>query len=192
MPLQVGVRDNRGMKLLNGLSLFLIAMVCTLSAASAQAGPQSTATLMSCMTNPPTTSYQMLAVEDGFELHVFHHNGTKYMPIHSGTITPNDFELLKKRADYLQQMGSSAKIFFKTSECKNEGPVWKCFSKRSLKLRDLQAEGVSFHMVPRQTSTNNYTFHSMDTFLSFRQKEGHIQYDITSSYSFDKRDCIER
>lgn len=124
--------------------------------------------LMTCMTEFPTTSYQLMETEQGYELTVLHHNGTKYLPLHSGTITPNDLPKLIQRAEELQKMGRLSKILFKKEECSVKEGIWNCFGQSPAKLGELETQKVSFQMGRFKKDYEGYAWETILTSLSFR------------------------
>lgn len=141
--------------------------------------------LMTCMTEFPTTSYQLVEVEEGYRLTVLHHNGTKYLPLHSGVITPNDLPLLIKRAETMKKMGKLSNVLFKNEECSKKGVIWNCFSRRSAKLGELEVESVSFQMGHFKKDYEGYKWETYLTSLSF--KAG--QENFSMSYEYSPWEC---
>lgn len=140
---------------------------------------------MLCITEFPTTSYQITEEAEEFVLLTYHHNGTKYLPLYSGTITPNDLPMLAQRAEQLQKMGSVSYISFKKSECSNKGIYWKCSRKSPVKVGQLDVERVFFMMGKMEKKYEDYEWETVETYLSLKV-DGK---DLPINYSFMRADC---
>lgn len=141
---------------------------------------------VSCVTEFPTTTYQILEDEEQFHLVVLHHNGTKYLPLFSGTITPNDIPMLQERAEQMQKMGTYNKIPFKKEECKNKGLYWRCAAERKIQLGELEVDRVIFWMSKMEVKYDDeFEWSSTETLLSLKMGSKHLD----MRYSYFGNDC---
>lgn len=172
------------------MKLLIAAFVMGLSFSKGVAAEQ---LRMTCMTSEPTTTYLIYEREEDYKIVIFHHHGVKFMPIHTGTITPNDIGFLKNRAEKLQKMGYRAEVFFKKSECKNDGVLWTCYKRDTVMVGDLKADGVSFMMHKKKTIfAGQYEWISIETFMSFGEREGSMTTSIDMRYSYSERECVDQ
>ncbi len=94
-----------------------------------------------CMTEIPTTSFVVRDVEENTVVEVFHHNGTKYMPIFDGVATPNDVPTLVQKAQILSDLGNYMRFEWPREKCKKqEDLVSECFG--STEVQDLYGHKV--------------------------------------------------
>ena len=122
-----------------------------------------------CYTEPLTTTFVAEDLGEDYQLTVLHHNGVKYMPIHSGIITPNDLPYLKSQGEVLTKLGDRFTLKFKKENCKTYGE-WRfsCFTREVSKIGNLEVQ--SAHL---STSTNvqqifDYEFREVEVHLSLR------------------------
>lgn len=139
-----------------------------------------------CVTEFPTTSYFLTESEDLFTLKIYHHNGTQYLPLFSGTITPKDLSMLEHRSQILQKMGEMSTVSFQKNECSNKGIYWKCSRRRPVKIGELESSRVYFRMSKKEsTYDDDFSWKTTETMLSFMVAGE----DITMNYSFFENDC---
>jgi hypothetical protein len=72
---------------------------------------------LSCVTEFPTTSVYGEEQGDEFVVMVYHHNGTGYLPLHNGIITPNDLPVMQERAQIFESLGQLYEFRYPLSEC---------------------------------------------------------------------------
>lgn len=125
-------------------------------------------TVVRCVTSSPTTSYFIVEEPDRFDLIVYHHNGVNFMPIHSGTVAPHDLPMLFRRAEQLKKMGDRAVVSFSKNECKNDGILWRCFSKEPAQVGGLKVENVGFAMGHLESSYEGAKWSSTETYLHLK------------------------
>lgn len=75
------------------------------------------ATKLSCVTEFPTTSVYGEEQGDEFVVMVYHHNGTGYLPLHNGIITPNDLPVMQERAQVFESLGQLYEFRYPLSSC---------------------------------------------------------------------------
>ncbi len=71
-----------------------------------------------CVTELPTTSFFIETVQDEVKVTVIHHNGLQYAPFWSNFVVPNDFNLLKDRADLVLKLAPQMSAIWKKADCK--------------------------------------------------------------------------
>lgn len=147
---------------------------------------------MTCITTQPTTTYQIYERDEDYKLIIFHHHGVKYMPIYTGTITPNDLDFLQAQASKLQKLGYRSEVFFKKSECDVKGVLWTCYKKDTVMVGGLKADGVSFMMNKKKTIfAEQYEWTTIETYMSFGEKKGAVMTSIDMRYSYSDGDCVQ-
>ena len=83
--------------------------------------------LMLCMTEFPTTSIIAEKAGDEMVVRVIHHNGFKYMPLHSGIITPNDLPTMAKKAKDFEKLGNLYEFRWDMSKCeRTDNEIFSC------------------------------------------------------------------
>ncbi len=141
---------------------------------------------MSCVTNPPTTSYQIIEGQEHYHLTIYHHNGVGYLPLHSGVITPNDLPLLEKRGQILKKMGPQNRIPFLKSDCKNQNGYWRCQKKGETQLNDLTVSNIYFSMASKHvTYDESYSWQTIETHLFLQVGKE----NLIMNYPFNREDC---
>lgn len=69
--------------------------------------------VMACVTEFPSTSFDIETAGDKLNIQIINHNGPRYMPIYEGLITLEDLASLKESADVMQRLGSEIAIQWK-------------------------------------------------------------------------------
>lgn len=140
-----------------------------------------------CLTLPETTTLLLERDEDQVHLTLTHKNGTKYMPLHSGIITPSDLELLEKRAKILSEMGAEIKYSFPKERCQRRGERLTCGVRKQMKLGDVEIWGFDL-MVDRyelRSSLNPQpiVFHRADFGFTFKVSDRQYEaWNTTMNY----------
>lgn len=134
-----------------------------------------------CFTTPTTSSISGLESKDSLDIAIIHHNGVRYMPIHSGVITPNDIDYLKSRGEVLKKLGDEIHLSFPLSNCKSYGD-WKmsCYSRTPTKIGELKIDSASLISSTSTRELLGYQFHQIEMNLSVRV--GRFNYDIPLEY----------
>ena len=73
-----------------------------------------------CMTEFPTTSIAVQTEGDEVIARVIHHNGMKYMPLHSGIMTPNDLTHFADKAKVFAKLGDHYEFRWGRSKCERQ------------------------------------------------------------------------
>lgn len=94
------------------MNYFLIALTLLMVSVS------SFAMQLTCITAYPTTSVVSEIEGDEFVVHVYHHNGVRYMPLQTGIVTPNDLPNLAAKAELFELMGNHYALRWDLSDCK--------------------------------------------------------------------------
>jgi hypothetical protein len=82
---------------------------------------------LACMTETPTTTLVVQTKNGIVQFDLYHHFGVKYMPIHSGVITPNDLGTLSDRASLLADLGDHLTFTIPSDSCQMDGMIFNCF-----------------------------------------------------------------
>lgn len=82
---------------------------------------------LGCVTETPTTTFVAETRNGVVQFDLYHHNGVKFMPIHSGVITPNDLGTLSDRASLLADLGDHLSFTMPAESCQVEGSLFHCF-----------------------------------------------------------------
>jgi hypothetical protein len=72
---------------------------------------------LACVTEFPTTTVYGEEKGDEFVVTVYHHNGTGYMPLHSGIITPNDLPQMAEKAEDFARLGELYEFRYDLKDC---------------------------------------------------------------------------
>lgn len=142
-------------------------------------------TVLSCVTELPTTSYLISDEGDHYNLHIYHHNGVDFMPVHKGMVVPKEIPNLAKRAQTLMTMGVRPVVRFEKKECEQNGILWRCFTNKPKRLGELDTESVYFAMGKLDSNYDGFKWSSIETFLILNV-EGE---SMSVSLSFQEKDC---
>lgn len=83
---------------------------------------------MSCVTEYPTTSFFIREVDSTVIVEVFHHNGTGYMPIFEGLLTPNDVDNIAQKASIIKKLPATQRFEWPREKCEvQDTMVQSCF-----------------------------------------------------------------
>ena len=140
-------------------------------------------TLMSCATYHVTTSYALIETENEIELQVLHHNGTKFMPVHSGLITKFDLSTIAKNTEAIEKLGSRYVFRFSKDECQLTSEQWKCFSSNEQRQNENLVSKVSFQTYQKLTIIKGREYKSQVMALSLTLNGQNysmpMEYDVT-------------
>jgi len=118
-----------------------------------------------CITEFPTTSFVGFSGAGKIDIRFVNSNGVGYMPIHSGLITINDIELLKKRAEVLKNIPDVNEFSFDLKNCEvYQDQTFRCANGTSFKGKDGK------EMIPFSLSSIKHK----KTFSDFRYEETEI------------------
>lgn len=99
-----------------------------------------------CLSNPPTTSFVVETKNDVVTMTMIQSNGSRYMPIFNGTVTPNDFPFLQSEADFLTQVPDNSKFNWASANCKDNGnSVYECWRGSAITLGKLAIDSFLFY-----------------------------------------------
>jgi hypothetical protein len=70
-----------------------------------------------CITEFPTTSFELVKTEKELQVRVIHHNGTRFAPFWNGLIVPNDLPLLQSKASLIEKMDTRWKMSWPLEKC---------------------------------------------------------------------------
>ena len=108
------------------LSLFAVSLAFVSTSVLAAAKFQSSFRMV-CVTEFPTTSIVAEKVADEMVVQVFHHNGMKFMPLHSGIITPNDLPVMEQKAKEFAKIGDHYEFRWDVSKCERmDNEIFSC------------------------------------------------------------------
>lgn len=82
---------------------------------------------LGCVTETPTTTFIAQTKNGVVQFDLIHHFGVKYMPIHSGVITPYDLGTLSDRASLLADLGDHLTFTMPAEKCQVDGALFNCF-----------------------------------------------------------------
>lgn len=102
--------------------IFALITSCALNAVAGQKMD------MACVTEYPTTSFFIREVDSTVIVEVFHHNGTGYMPIFEGLLTPNDVDNITQKAAVLRKLPATQRFEWPREKCEvQDSMVQSCF-----------------------------------------------------------------
>lgn len=123
--------------------MILISIIFSLQAQAVS--QEGVALNLKCVTQAPTTSYVAKTEGDKIYMSVVHHNGTAYMPIFNGNITPSDLPLLKEHSELLQKLGERIEITFDKANCNSYGSgLYSCGLGKVTSKTNVPVERASF------------------------------------------------
>lgn len=149
----------------------------------AQAIPE---TRFVCATVPLTTTYALLETAGHYELRILHHNGLQFAPLHRGTVTTHDLDVLMKKSEILKEIGERASIPFLKSECRFQETSLNCFMRRDVKVGSLTLKNPSFRVSPRRIVTDLVDYPTHDVELFFRLGSEGVSFPM----EYSPRDCV--
>lgn len=83
---------------------------------------------LTCVTEFPTTSFLIEQKGEEVVARVIHHNGMKYQPLWSSTITPNDLSMLEERASVMNKLSTDMSFRWPRKNCVKHGEFrFECF-----------------------------------------------------------------
>lgn len=144
-----------------------------------------------CITPLPTTSFIVDTQNDKVRMSLVHHNGSKYMPIFTGTITPSDFPYLQDKAALLTRIPENITVEWNRSDCKTgEAGIFECTRGGDLQLGDLKVSSPAFLTSRSTRRTVGMTVERVSVKFSFIVYNGSFGYfhDIQMDYNLD--DCV--
>lgn len=139
-----------------------------------------------CITEYPTTSF--ISFQEGSRLRVrfVNSNGVGYMPIHSGLVTINDIETLKKRAEVLKNIADVNEFYLNMEDCEvfKDG-TFRCRGRTSFPgVNGEQIKVFSLSSNKQLIAFSDYHYVATDILLGLEiDKE---TYFITMTYTADE------
>lgn len=102
---------------------------------------------LSCVTEYPSTSFFIREVDNTVIVEVFHHNGTGYMPIFDGLLTPNDVSMVNDQAQLLRKLPTSQRFEWPREKCESQGTmIFSCFGNTEEQIQNgHKVKGWSFY-----------------------------------------------
>lgn len=102
---------------------YILSLFCLFFSASSFAADYE----LTCMTEPPTTTFGIWREGEEMIVRVIHHNGTKYAPAFTGVFSPNDIPYLAEQAKLVLKMPAITTFHWPLKNCGLKGEVFKCF-----------------------------------------------------------------
>lgn len=101
----------------------VLALFCLLFATQTQAADYE----LTCVTDPPTTTFGIWREGEETIVRVIHHYGSRFAPAFTGIYTPNDIPYLAEQAKLVLKMPSITTFHWPLKSCSLNGEVYKCF-----------------------------------------------------------------
>ena len=167
--------------MINQISTFLTLAAFLISQPLAAA-----ATRMTCVTEFPTTSVFMESEGEETVVNVIHHHGFKYMPLHSGIITPSDLQTMAQKAALFEKLGDRYEFRWNSSDCTKVGEnIIQCYSGKPTSINGTEVKPFSVYTKATHSQSHAGTFNSLE--VSFLiDIEGSSQH---FSMSYDASEC---
>lgn len=141
---------------------------------------------MLCVTEFPTTS--IIAEKVGTELvvQVIHHHGMKFMPLHSGIITPNDLSTLAKKADDFGKIGDRYEFRWDMKKCeRTDNELFSCHGGKDTVIEGTPVNPFSIYTQRVTSESDAGKFEKLHVgFLISIDKESH-----SFSMGYEKYEC---
>jgi hypothetical protein len=115
------------MKLLIALSLLFSTESSALESARASADSGVSDYELTCMTEPPTTTFGIWREGEEMIVRAIHHFGARFAPSFNGIYTPNDIPYLAEQAKLVLKMPAITTFHWPLKNCSLKGEVLKCF-----------------------------------------------------------------
>lgn len=118
---------------------------------------------LTCVTNPPTTSFGIWTEGEEMVVRVLHHHGSRFAPAFTGVYTPNDVSYLAEVAKLVQKMPAITTFRWPRKNCSLNGAVLKCFGTEDVQEGEGGAKLKPFGVHTSRTKvesiagTNEYT-----------------------------------
>lgn len=146
---------------------------------------------LACVTEFPTTSIYGEEVGDEFVVTVFHHNGTGYMPLHSGVITPNDLPQMAEKAQDFARLGELYEFRYDIENCQRiDGDIMACTKGKTTDINGVKVRPWSMSTSRITTEFDLATFEQIGvTFLmdiESKTRSLSMQYMRNECYQGDK------
>lgn len=172
-------------------TMILAILAFSAHAAAAPSAPSDTDLTVTCFTGFPTTTFLVAPTGDGknVTVRVYHHNGTDYMPIHSGVVVPHDFTLLSKRAKELTSLGNDYQFSFPREKCEVIADmVLHCsdFKAEAQTINGRTVRGFSFYSTASREVSFAGTYDYLDLTM-FIDIDGESYFQ---PMRYDRPDCV--
>ena len=144
-----------------------------------------------CMTGMPTTSFVVYTQDDSVKMNLIHHNGPRYMPIFTGTVTPSDFDYLQDKAALLTQIPENITVEWKRSDCKvGDAGIYECTRGGILQLGSLKISSPAFYTSRTTRRSLSATVEEMNVKFSFIVYSGSFGYIHDIKMNYNLNDCL--
>lgn len=101
---------------------------------------------LACVTEFPTTSIYGEVEGDDFVVKVYHHNGTGYMPLHIGVITPNDLPEMQRRAEDFERLGELYEFRYPVENCQRiDQDILSCNGGKETEINGVKVRPFSLY-----------------------------------------------
>ncbi|MEM7647495.1 MAG: hypothetical protein AAF203_11335, partial [Pseudomonadota bacterium] len=113
---------------------------------------------LECHTAMLTTSLIIESKGPQATVNMINFNGTQYMPIHEGLVTPNDLPLLQKQANVLQSLPENMEMVTESKNCEwMDGFKGQCFGRGPQQLGAMTSDGFHIMVMEKQTTILDYS-----------------------------------
>ena len=161
---------------------FLLPLFFSFIAAPALAKQVSNIT-MGCSTGMPTTRFELRTEGQFVIVKTTHVNGTAYMPIHEGVITPSDFPYLEAKAKVLKLTGFQNEFKFPLEKCKIFGHgIMSCAQGERKTFGDTEIEAMNFYTTKTAEKVFDFSFTGWKATMSLHT-QGLPVMDMTMDYA---------
>lgn len=159
-------------------ALSLVSVLSTFSV-SAHAIPD-----LTCVTGGfPTTSFILETKDEKTDLRVYNHNGAKYAPVYSGTVTPSDIDYIKKSGEFFTRIGDAFVIHFEKDECTiSEDKYFRCSLKNPQEISGLKIKSVYLSTSESVDKIPDFEFTRTNVRLSLIEENPQTEYKLEMSY----------
>jgi len=141
-----------------------------------------------CVTAIPTTSIIMKDTDGKKWLEIIHHNGIQFAPIHSGTITLNDFDFIQRKGQLLAKMGEMIRVSFEPESCKyHEAGNYSCYKNIKTTIGSLAVNGYGIQTYSSESFLYGTSFREFH--FKFYVNTSGRNIDMQMNYDLNSRDC---
>ena len=142
---------------------------------------------MTCVTEFPTTSIVVETIDKEVVARIFHHNGFKYMPLHSGIITPADLETMRLKAQEFAKIGDEYEFRWNIADCKRQdNEIFSCIMGKPTTINGVEVKPFSIYTRRITSESDAGVFENMEvSFLIDIEKSAQ-----SFSMQYERNECV--
>lgn len=142
---------------------------------------------MTCITEFPTTTIMMETENNEVSVRVIHHNGFKYMPLHSGIITPADLDTMRLKAEQFAKLGNFYEFKWDLSDCsRQDNEIFSCMKGKPTTINGTAVAPFSVYSKRITSESDAGTFENIEIsfLIDIEKSSQHF------SMKYDRNECL--